>query len=332
MEIEINPIKRSRVAGFLYLQKMKNLILSFLIIAGLTTSLQAQDVKYSNPSWWFGGAVGVNLNFYRGTTQQLNLDLSVPTAFHDGFGAGLYLAPLMEFHRPDSRLGFMLQAGYDSRKGSFSQVLTSCNCPADLSADLSYFTIEPSLRLAPFKSGFYLYGGPRFAFNISKEFKYDVGINPDFPDQTPDPEITGDFSSVYNSVFSMQIGAGYDIELSAPEKARKAVLSPFISFQPYFGQDPRSIETLNITTVRLGVALKFGRGQEISSKVKETPVAVFIPVVPDVNFSVKSPENIPTDRRVRETFPLRNYIFFDLGSSEIPDRYVLLTKSQVKDF
>jgi outer membrane protein OmpA-like peptidoglycan-associated protein len=38
------------------------------------------------------------------------------------------------------------------------------------------------------------------------------------------------------------------------------------------------------------------------------------------------------ERRVRETFPIRNYVFFDLGSTEIPNRYVLLTKDQVKDF
>jgi hypothetical protein len=37
------------------------------------------------------------------------------------------------------------------------------------------------------------------------------------------------------------------------------VLSPFVSFQPYFGQNPRS--TGNNTTVRAGVALKFGQGK-----------------------------------------------------------------------
>jgi hypothetical protein len=60
----------------------------------------------------------------------------------------------------------MLQAGYDSRKGDFDQVITACDCPADLSTNLSYITVEPSLRFAPFKSNFYLYGGPRLAFNL----------------------------------------------------------------------------------------------------------------------------------------------------------------------
>ncbi len=52
----------------------------------------------------------------------------------------------------------------------------------------------------------------------------------------------------------------------------------------------------------------------------------------NVMFSVNSPSNIPVQRRVRETFPIRNYVFFDLESTQIPSRYVLLTKDEVKNF
>jgi hypothetical protein len=31
----------------------------------------------------------------------------------------------------------MLQAGYDSRKGDFDQVITACDCPADLSTEVT---------------------------------------------------------------------------------------------------------------------------------------------------------------------------------------------------
>jgi hypothetical protein len=31
--------------------------------------------------------------------------------FHDGFGAGLFIAPLLEYRPADSRWGVMLQAG-----------------------------------------------------------------------------------------------------------------------------------------------------------------------------------------------------------------------------
>jgi len=55
-------------------------------------------------------------------------------------------------------------------------------------------------------------------------------------------------------------------------------------------------------------------------------------LAPELAFTVIVPENIPTGRRVRETFPVRNYVFFDLGSTEISDRYVLLKKEEVQGF
>jgi outer membrane protein OmpA-like peptidoglycan-associated protein len=328
MKTKINLIKESRMAWFPNNLTLKSLLLAVVILTGLQLPLHAQEVKYTKPSWWFGVAGGANFNFYRGTTQELNLDLTSPAAFHHGNGLGLYVAPLVEFHNPDSKWGVMLQAGYDGRSGDFDQVVTPCNCPADLSARLSYITVEPSLRFAPFSSNFYLYGGPRLAFNLDKSFTYKLGVNPAFPDEEPNPEVKGDFSSVKNVLLSMQIGAGYDIWLSSENRRTQTVLSPFVAFHPYFGQPPRSIETWDVSTLRVGVALKFGRGNEI---IVPTVVDVVL-ADPIVGFSVHSPTNIPVDRRVRETFPVRNYVFFDLGSSEISDRYVLLNKDQVKDF
>lgn len=51
-----------------------------------------------------------------------------------------------------------------------------------------------------------------------------------------------------------------------------------------------------------------------------------------VQFSIQVPKSIPAQQRVRETFPLRNYVFFDEGSSEIPLRYVSLTKDEASKF
>jgi len=302
---------------------------------GIQTTLQAQETQYTRPSWRFGVAAGANLNLYGGTTQQLNLGFTVPKAFHDGKGMGLYVAPLWEFHPETSMLGFMIQAGYDNRNGAFDQVIEPCNCPADLDANLSYITVEPSLRFAPFKSAFYLFAGPRLAINFEKSFLYSKGINPDFPQQIAPPDVNEDFSNMNNLIVSMQVGAGVDIPLSSRSRQTQVFLSPFVSFQPYLGQNPRSIESWTLTTLRVGAALKFGRGNKIE---KETPVAITpIPVIviapePEVEFTVISPENIPVERRVRETFPVSNFVFFDKGSTEIPDRYVLLKKNQVADF
>ncbi|HLO56784.1 MAG TPA: OmpA family protein [Saprospiraceae bacterium] len=307
--------------------KKLNMRFMMLIIlaAGLLTSVNAQVYKYEKPSWWFGAAAGANFNFHRGSTQQLTAAFTPPVAFHDGNGVGLYIAPLIEYSHPTSGWGFMFQAGYDHRNSDFDQVISDCNCPADLSVKLSYITVEPSIKFAPGNSNFYLFAGPRFAFNRDKSFTYSLGRNPALPDQELLPPVTGDLNNVKGSLISAQIGAGLDIPLNSRDNQIQAVLSPFVSFQPYFGQSPRTVETWNITTLRAGAGLKFGRGREI-------PVVNVLMTMDDIRFTVKSPKNIPTERVYAETFPLRNYIFFDLGSTEIPERYILLNKDQVKDF
>jgi outer membrane protein OmpA-like peptidoglycan-associated protein len=329
--------KGSRIARFPYSLVLKSLFAGALIFTGTQMSVQAQETpvaKYIMPSWWFGAAGGANFNFYQGTTQQLTTDFIVPTAFHDGKGVGFFALPLIEYHRPESRLGFMLQAGYDSRKGKFDQVKSPCNCPEDLNTDLNYITVEPSIRIAPFKSNFYIYGGPRLAFNIDNNFTYQQGTNPAYTEQDADPAVNGVFSNTNKSLISMQVGAGYDISLTSDTKQTQIMLSPFIAFHPYFGQNPRSTESWNMTTVRAGIALKFGRGHKASAPedVKvAVPEAVTV-IETEVKFSANSPSNVPVERRVRETFPIRNYVFFNIGSTEIPDRYILLRKGQVKDF
>jgi len=307
---------------------MKSIGIVALAWLSLQTAVQAQEtieVKYAKPSWYFGAAAGANFNFYRGSTQQMNESFRSPKTFHDGFGAGLFIAPLLEYRPADSRWGVMLQAGYDSRNGDFDQVLTACDCPADLSTNLSYITVEPSLRFAPFKSNFYVYGGPRLAFNLDKSFTYQLGVNPAFPEQEANAAVKGDFDNIEKTIISMQIGAGYDIPLSTAANKTQFVLSPFVSFQPYFGQNPRSTETWNNTTVRAGMALKFGQGKNIQE-------ATDIKADKEVSFSVDSPTNAPGESRLTEIFPLRNYVYFNTGSNEISNRYVLLNKDQVKDF
>lgn len=313
----------------------KTFILSAVILTGLQGTLMAQGTGYSRPSWRFGAAAGANFNFYQGSTQEINSGLIVPNAFHDGSGTGLYLGGLIEYHNPDSRLGIMFQAGYDNRKGAFDQIiLLPCNCPADLKANPAYVTIEPSLRFAPFKGDLYIYGGPRIALNMEKSFVFQQGIDPTAPEQELNPEVEGDFSSMNKNLVSMQIGVGYDIQLSPLSKEMQWTLSPYVAVHPYIGQNPRSIESWNLTTVRVGAAIKLGRGKKNArpGAVTSTSPAVAVATDPTVDFSVISPSNLPVEYRVRETFPIRNYVFFDLNSTEIADRYVLLSKDQVKDF
>lgn len=307
----------------------KNIVLVVMIMLFAITNnsiAQTEEVQYTRPSWYFGIAAGANGNLYGGSTQHLNADFSPPVPFHKGKGIGLYVAPHVTYHKPNTMFGAMLEVGYDSRMGKFDKVISPCNCPADMKTNLSYISAEPSLRIAPFKSNLYFYVGPRFAYNYTKAFTYKLGTNPDYPDQPENPEVKGDFGDMKPLIISGQIGAGYDIFLSSIARKHQYIISPFISYQPYFGQEPRNIDTWTVTTLRVGAVIKFGCGKKVI-EIAKVPY-----VTPTMRLKVNSPKNIPADRRVRETVPLRNYVFFDLGSTEIPNRYVQLQKGEVANF
>lgn len=314
----IDSHQTERITRF-YLQTL--LAITFFLLTCLSTLQAQENATYSKPSWYFGVAGGSNFNFYRGSTNMLTTNFTPPATFHNGYGAGLFIAPSIEYYRPNTRLGFIFQAGYDSRRGHFNEVRTDCNCQANLDTKLSYITIEPSVRFAPFKSSFYLFAGPRFAFNQNKSFVYDQQINWNYPNQVKPADVEGDFSNVNKTIISMQIGLGYDIPLNSTTSKTQFVLSPFASFHPYFGQNPRYTETWNVSTLRAGVVLKFGMGHLLNQ-----------PVDGEVQFSVVPPVDVKYVKTVREVFPIRNYVFFDEGSTTIPNRYILLNKSQVSNF
>jgi outer membrane protein OmpA-like peptidoglycan-associated protein len=288
----------------------------FLLALLACSTVKAQTI----PSpWWFGISGAANLNWYGGTTQTLNNSLEVPTAFHKGFGVRPYASLLTEY-RPAGILGFMLNVGYDGRGAKFDNETAPCNCPVTLKTNMSYVTVEPSLRLGGPAGGFYFFIGPRVAFNVSKNFNYT---------QLRQPNVNSQFSAVRSTIVSGQVGLGYDIIVSAPASTTMVSISPFVSYHPYFGQDPRSIESWNITTVRAGIALKFGKGHK-------APVVQALPIAPapvsTVSFYVRAPNAIPLKRQVSETLPLRNSVFFDDGTNQIPARYVLLSPNQASGF
>jgi outer membrane protein OmpA-like peptidoglycan-associated protein len=290
----------------------------------------AQEVNREQPTWWFGVAGAANMNFYGGTTQTLNSALMTPSPFHKGYGTGLYLAPLVEY-RPDSVWGGILQVAYDDRRGSFNDAIRPCGQVTSLSATISYLSIEPSLRFAPFSDGFYIFAGPRIGFNWAFNFqKSSTSDEKAFVyTQGAKSPVKGEFSAMRGTVFSGQIGVGHDFALASPNNENQVNVSPFISFQPYFGQDPRSVDSWAVSTLRVGAAIKFGSGAVIP---QVEPAGVAAVVEGEVQFTVRSPKAVPIKRRVRETFPLRNYVFFDENSNEIPNRYVMLTKDQAASF
>ncbi|RPH78442.1 MAG: flagellar motor protein MotB [Nitrospiraceae bacterium] len=314
--------RHKEIRGFLFIA-----LLLFLVPA----ELHAQGTARPQPEWWFGLSGGANLNWYNGTAQVLNDGLTTANPFHRGFGAGPNLALGLEY-RSSLAVGAMLYVGYDNRHGTWDDIHMPCGELGSLSTTLSYLSIEPSLRIAPFSSAFYFFVGPRFATYRNKTFTLEV---------EPSPASDGEWGEMRKWVVSGQVGLGYDISiLGDPQGQKELVFSPFVSFQPYFGQDPRTVENWAVTTLRVGAILKIlGHKRAASASTYRPPAAVpvsapaVVPVaVPDVEFSVRAPKAVPTTRRVRETFPLRDYVFFEEGSAAIPNRYVMLTKDQAASF
>jgi outer membrane protein OmpA-like peptidoglycan-associated protein len=299
-------------------QKFPLLVLA-MFLAGTLKSQVTERVK---PVWWFGQSVAANMNYYKGTTQKLDNNLSVPSAFHKGSGVRPYFSLLTEY-RPGKVWGGMLNVSYDNRGGTFNGVMAPCNCPATLSTNLSYVSVEPSLRIAPFASAFYIFGGPTMGINIRKQYTYK---------QEKQVNRVADLSDMRKMVFSAQAGLGFDLPVSAKASPVQMTLSPFASFQSDLGRSPRTIESWSLYTIRAGVALKFGAGRkkETIKTVPENPVGTI--TEKEVQFSVRAPKEVPVVRQVKENFPVRNSVFFDMGSVVIPARYILLNAAAAANF
>lgn len=301
----------------------QKIICTTLLLVIAAMSANAQTITRTHPKWWFGVSGAANFNRYEGTTQKLNNALTVPTAFHKGEGVKPYGSILIEY-RPKKVVGIMLNVAYDNRGGKFYEVVAPCNCPTDISTNLSYVAIEPSLRIAPFSSAFYIYAGPTIGININKDFKHT---------QFKQPDTNADWSEIRKTVFSAQAGLGIDIPVSKKTSETQMTLSPFASYQTNLFDAPRTIESWAIYTIRAGVALKFGTGKRAAA----APVVITNTVTntvtnKEVQFSVRAPKFIPVNRSVKETLPLRKVIFFNMGSSEIPNRYVMLNKQEATAF
>jgi len=277
----------------------------FATITFFVFSLGYSQEITTRPQWWFGGGVGVNYNMYSGTITSLNNNVSgLAPPFDKGSGAGLQVGALVEY-QPHRMWGGKLHIGFDGRSGSFDDAGGH-----KLSTSLNYLSLEPSLRVSPFESGLHFLAGPRLGFNVAKSFEYTP------PGGSARQE---DWSDVRGVNIGGQIGIGYDIAVSNADAATQIDVAPH--FSVHFGQGVRSVQEWTNTTLRFGVDVKFATSS-IALHRAETAV----------NFIVRSPMIVPKARRVKETFPIRNYIFFDQGSTELPSRYVQLSPAEAANF
>lgn len=304
-------------------------LLVVAIAASISASAQQNDEGWAN--WWYGGYGGANINLFGGEVHSLNTALSnvaPPNGFTDGMGLGLHIGGLLEYNS-NNLLGFTLMAGYDSRKVDFDDVQrTDTALGGDvvegLGTSFSYLSIEPNIRLNLGNRHFHLMVGPSIGINLGKGFEH--SLQPGTGNTTPGSTTAADADNVRSVVFGGQAGLGYDIPLAGPDANPQVLVTPFAQFrigQDLFEAPSGSANNHSLNTVRAGLAIKFGSAPS---------AAMGGPGGGDAGFTLRAPPVITGSRRVQETFPMRNYVFFEPGSTSIPSRYTLLSKNQADAF
>jgi outer membrane protein OmpA-like peptidoglycan-associated protein len=82
--------------------------------------------------------------------------------------------------------------------------------------------------------------------------------------------------------------------------------------------------------------LKFGVGKNRYIVAQPPPPTASTPLIIDniapVQFTIRAPQELQPARQVKETFPLRNSVFFDQNATAIPPRYTSLSQTDASAF
>ena len=177
-----------------------------------------------------GPAVGLNLNLHSGS------DLP-----QSGSGLGLALAGEADMSFNKS-LGLIASLYfYDARSGSYS--MTESNVTYDVSASVSYFQLEPLLKIQMQNSPLYLVAGPSLGFNLTGEGEITI-TTPGYTFQGGSRTQKQTFQNM-NARFELKAGAGYSFPMGS------------------FALDPRFTFGYGITNVQQNVNWKIMTFQAI---------------------------------------------------------------------
>lgn len=276
-------------------------------------------------SWWYGVYGGVNYSSFTGELNNFGTLVEPASTFDAGTGLGFAAGGVLEFN-PGKLLGFNLLLGYDTRPISFDQVQSETESGAtfteDLSTSFSYLAVEPSLRINLGSRFFHAVLGPGFGFNLGKGSEYTL-VDSTGQSTTQDLNL----QNVRSFALDAKVGLGYDIPLAGEDASTQILLTPFAEFRlpitDYVDSEGDEFKRIGI---RGGLQLKFG--SRPAGAVVKGPDGQPISYEPRVD----APIVIAESRRINETFPLRNYIFFDEGSTDIPSRYTRLSTQQASNF
>lgn len=266
--------------------------------------------------------------------------------YNDGQGGGLYGGMTFQTSITDA-IHFGTRVTYDNRsllatdesyrKGDgVASAEAATYYSDDYQFNMSYVSIEPNLK---FYLGDHLHltAGVGLGATIEQKFDY----TPEESVQQKDLDVARPGTVKHALTASGFAGAGYDVFLSDPGSSTQWILTPFVEASYMVGQRGTNFtdqnafnDGMSTVSVRGGVALAFGSAPVIESVTEApyTPIPAPAPAPGKLFRAVEPREGVYAKRIERADFPMRPYVFFDRGSTDIPDRYTKLTREQTRGF
>jgi outer membrane protein OmpA-like peptidoglycan-associated protein len=265
--------------------------------------------------------------------------------YNDGQGGGLYGGLSFQTSLTDG-LHFGTRVTYDNRsllatdeksviKGdgvASAEAVRYYN--DDYQFNMSYVSIEPHFKFYV-GDNFHVTAGVGLGAAIEQKFDF----TPEAGAQQLDVDVAAPGTVKHALTGSGFAGFGYDVFLSSPTSSSQWILTPFVEASYMVGQRGTNFtnqnafnDAMSTVSIRGGVALAFGSAPEILESTREAPSPIPAPVPGKLFRATEPREGVYSKRIERADFPLRPYVFFDRGSTEIPQRYVSLTRDQTRTF
>lgn len=178
-----------------------------------------------------------------------------------GFSGGI----LFEYNPPDARYGFTLKANYEKRwftAESEPYTLESSSQFITTNLTNSYFTFSGLLRYNVFDD-FFMTGGIDVETHNANTKNHITSIkNSASIEDTRNLDLN--YLNVVNTRYLINVGLGKDIYFADLNQGNRFMIQPYLNLSfgtDIFGKDPDAIQksTLNATSIRFGVALKYSR-------------------------------------------------------------------------
>lgn len=223
---------------------------------------------------------------------------------------------------PVGTFGGTIRAAIDDRR------LSRKNGEAELATNMLYLGIEPGVRIGIASRRFAISGGPTIEFPLRSRYTYQwsdaLGSHAISDAAIPD---------VRRVAVGLWGEIGCDLLVSSPTASFAWYVTPFIQGSYLFDQKKENTSEASgqewgTMTVRAGLSVTLGKRRvpEEAERIQTVP-----PV--EMSFTIVPPSaGITRPRQLVERMPLLDAIFFPLGTTEIPTRYVTIGREEVGHF